>query len=122
MSQPKIVIKRIYAAPDKSDGVRILVDRLWPRGVAKAAAELDHWLKDVAPSPALRTWWNHDPARMTEFAARYEHELSDDEHQQAVDQIRELIHKHDKVTLLYAAKDERINHATVLQAYLLRHA
>lgn len=122
MSRPKIVIKRIYADPDASDGVRVLVDRLWPRGVAKAAAELDHWLKDIAPSAELRTWWNHDETRMTEFAARYEHELSDEDHRQAVDELLELIHGHDRVTLLYAAKDEQINHARVLQDYLRRHS
>lgn len=122
MSHPKIVIKRIYDDADNSDGQRVLVDRMWPRGVSKERAELDYWFKEVAPSPDLRTWWDHDPERFDEFANRYEEELSDEEHVEQVDRLIELIHGHARVTLLYAAKDESVNHARALQGYLRRHS
>lgn len=122
MSNPKIVIKRIYDDVENSDGQRVLVDRMWPRGVSKERAALDHWCKEVAPSPDLRSWWDHDPQRFDEFANRYEEELSDQEHVAQVDQLIELIHDHARVTLLYAAKDESVNHARVLQQYLRRHS
>lgn len=122
MSTPKIVIKRIYDDPDDADGVRVLVDRLWPRGVSKDKARLDKWLKQVAPSPDLRTWWDHDPDRFKEFAERYEHELDDEAHRDEISQLIELIHQSERITLLYGAKDENINHAVVLQDYLRRHS
>ncbi|HIW46609.1 MAG TPA: DUF488 family protein [Candidatus Yaniella excrementigallinarum] len=122
MSGRKIVIKRIYDDVDDADGQRVLVDRLWPRGVSKKRAQLDYWFKDVAPSPELRSWWDHDPEHMDEFADRYEQELSDDKHASQVDELIELIHAHPRVTLLYAAKDETVNHARVLQSYLRRHS
>lgn len=110
-------IKRVYDPADDADGYRVLVDRLWPRGVSRQRAALDEWLKDVAPSPALRTWWDHDPARLDEFARRYRAEL---DRSPAVDELRRLRAAHDPVTLLYAAHDERVNHAAVLRDYLLR--
>lgn len=122
MSRPKIVIKRIYDDADESDGKRVLVDRIWPRGVSKEQAQLDHWMKDIAPSSQLRTWWDHDADRLEEFAERYEQELSDDDHADAVDELIELIHDNERVTLLFAAKDEDINHAKILQDYLRRHS
>lgn len=122
MSRPKIVIKRIYDDADESDGKRVLVDRIWPRGVSKEDAQLDAWLKDIAPSSDLRTWWDHDPDRLEEFAGRYEQELSDDDHADAVDELIDLIHDNERVTLLYAAKDENINHANILQDYLRRYS
>lgn len=122
MSTPKIVIKRIYDEPDDMDGKRVLVDRLWPRGMAKESAALDHWFKEIAPSPDLRKWWDHDPERFDEFAQRYEHELADDEHADEVAELIDLIHNSDRVTLLYGAKDESNNHAKVLQDYLRRHS
>jgi len=122
MSQRKIQIKRIYDDAADTDGQRVLVDRMWPRGVSKEAADLDHWFKEVAPSPDLRSWWDHDADRMDEFANRYEQELSDDDHAEEVDQLIDIIHKHDRVTLLFAAKDESVNHAKVLQDYLGRHS
>ncbi|OAV59215.1 DUF488 domain-containing protein [Enteractinococcus helveticum] len=122
MSRPKIVIKRIYDDADDSDGKRVLVDRIWPRGVSKEDAQLDAWLKDIAPSSDLRTWWDHDPDRLEEFAGRYEQELSDDDHADAVDELIDLIHDNERVTLLYAAKDENINHANILQDYLRRYS
>ena len=122
MGRPKIVIKRIYDDAEDSDGQRVLVDRIWPRGVSKEQAQLDQWMKDIAPSAELRTWWDHDPDRLDEFAQRYEQELSDDDHAEAVDELIDLIHANERVTLLYAAKDEDINHAKVLQNYLRRYS
>ena len=102
MSGHTLRVKRIYddAAPD--DGCRVLVDRLWPRGVSKERAELDRWLQDVSPSPELRRWWDHDPDRLDDFAARYRAELDGNP---AVDELRELIAEHATTTLLYGARD-----------------
>ena len=110
-----IAIKRAYAAPDENDGYRILVDRLWPRGLKKETAHLDLWLKDIAPSPALRTWFNHDPARFAEFERRYTAELK--ANTAAIAQIGRIVAQ-TPVTLVYAAKDEAHNHAKVLKAFL----
>ena len=110
-----IRIKRIYAPVDKSDGQRVLVDRLWPRGVSREEAALDLWLKEIAPSSALRTWFGHQPERFTEFAQRYRREL--DGNPEPVARLRALRAKGD-VTLLYAAHDPRINQAVVLADYL----
>lgn len=109
-----IRVKRIYDEPDAADGTRVLVDRLWPRGVSKARAAVDVWLKDVAPSPELRVWFDHKPERFAEFSAKYTDELS---HNPAAASLQELIAK-GPVTLLYAAKDPRVNHAVVLQDFL----
>lgn len=122
MVEPKIVIKRVYDDAEHSDGKRVLVDRIWPRGVSKVQAQLDFWLKDIAPSSELRTWWDHDPERLEAFADRYEQELSDDDHAEAVDELIRLVHDNKRVTLLYAAKDERNNHAKILQDYIRRHS
>lgn len=111
----QIQIKRIYDAPQPNDGFRILVDRLWPRGVSKDAAHLDLWLKDITPSPGLRKWFCHDPALFTEFRTHYRAELSANIN--AVAQIINLAQQHD-ITLLYAAKDPKINHAVILAEYL----
>ncbi len=110
---PHFAVKRIYEPPAADAGKRVLVDRLWPRGVSKDEAELDLWLKAVAPSPALRKWFGHDPANWDEFTHRYRAELSGNT--EAVDQLR---HMHGKVTLLYAAHDEQHNHALVLLDFL----
>ncbi|MDJ0376893.1 DUF488 family protein [Cryobacterium sp. PH31-L1] len=111
-------IKRAYEAASASDGCRVLVDRLWPRGVSKERAQLDEWLKEVAPSPALRAWWNHDPERMHEFALRYRAELdSVAETQVAVAALRALAAA-GITTLIYGAKDPQVNHARVLAEYL----
>jgi uncharacterized protein YeaO (DUF488 family) len=111
----KIVrIKRIYDEPEAADGWRVLVDRLWPRGVSKEEAALDDWLKDIAPSTELREWFGHDPEKFAEFRAKYEHELANNP-------VVETILQHAKkqtVTLLYGAKDPKVNHAVVLQNYL----
>ncbi len=110
-------LKRVYDEPDQNDGYRILVDRLWPRGVSKEKAALDLWLKDIAPSPELRVWFNHDPARFKEFSVRYESELS---HNPAVTELQALAKDHLTITLLYAAHDPAINHVVVLLKYLQR--
>ena len=111
-----IRLKRIYAAPAREDGVRILVDRLWPRGVRKAAAALDEWAKEVAPSDALRKWYAHDPTRWNEFRRRYREEL--DAHGGAIERLRERA-RDGAITLLYAARDEAHCHALVLRDVLL---
>ncbi len=110
-----VKIKRVYEKPDKEDGVRILVDRLWPRGLTKEKAGADLWLKDIAPSTELRKWFDHDPEKWGEFKKRYLSELQ--ENKDAVSQLKEQIRKH-PVTLLYGAKDEEHNEALVLKNYL----
>lgn len=112
----KILVKRIYEPATKSDGFRVLVDRLWPRGVAKATAHIDLWLKDIAPSTELRQWFNHDPAKWDEFRRRYQTELKEKAAPLAT--ITEQA-KTGPVTLLYAAKDEERNEAVVLKSFLL---
>lgn len=111
MAKDRIAIKRVYLAPDDGDGQRVLVDRLWPRGVSKSEAAVDVWLKDIAPSAGLRKWFCHDPTRWDEFCKRYRVELADND--QAVAQLRELV-KAGRVTLLYGAHDEDHNQARVL--------
>lgn len=117
-------IKRIYDDASDDDGCRVLVDRLWPRGISRERARLDAWLKDVAPSPALRIWWNHDPERIDEFAARYRAELDTEPNTAlAVAELRDLdAHNPAGTILLYGAKDERVNHARILADYLAEPA
>lgn len=115
-------IKRVYDAPAPNDGWRVLVDRLWPRGVTHERAQLDDWVKQVAPSPALRKWWDHDPQRFDEFSARYREELQDDVHRTAVDDLIEHAQGHSAVTLLYGAHDPNVNHALVLRDDLEQRA
>src|SRR5688572_25305176 len=110
--------KRVYDAAEATDGYRVLVDRLWPRGVSKERAELDEWAKDVAPSPDLRTEWHHHRDRFDEFAARYRDELDANP---AVESLLETGRTQDRVTLLYGARDEQVNHATVLRDWLAEH-
>ena len=117
MSEPTFRIKRVYDEPAPEDGFRVLVDRLWPRGITKERAQADLWLKDAAPSPALRVEWHHDPARFDEFADRYRSEL---ESQPAVDELLDLARTHGVVTLLFAARDPEVNQAAVLRDYLHR--
>ena len=111
-----IRVKRVYEPPSRADGMRVLVDRLWPRGLSKAAAHVDAWLKDLAPSAALRTWFGHDPARWAEFRRRYRRELAATD---ARSQLRELADGH-ALTLLFAAKDPDHNNAVALRDYLAR--
>jgi uncharacterized protein YeaO (DUF488 family) len=112
------MMKRVYEPPETSDGYRVLVDRLWPRGVRKEKAELDEWAKDVAPSPALRTEWHHNRERFDEFAARYREELDANP---AAEALLAIGPEHDRVTLLFGARDEQVNHAAVLLAWLGDH-
>lgn len=109
----QIHIKRAYDQPSPDDGYRILVDRLWPRGVAKQSLGLDLWLKDIAPSTELREWFSHDPKKFPEFKARYKKELKNNP---AAEQL--FIVKKPKITLIYAAKDPEHNQAVVLKEFL----
>jgi len=113
---PDIALKRIYEAPAADDGYRVLVDRLWPRGVRRDDAALDAWMKDVAPSKDLRTWWDHDPDRFAEFAERYREELDGST---ALAVLRAVSATKPHVTLLYAAHDPQVNHALVLRDVLI---
>ena len=122
-----VKIKRIYAAAEPSDGMRVLVDRLWPRGVKKADAAIDLWAKNVAPSAALRTAWHADirgdeAAHFAAFADDYRAELASGEANEAVDHLVELAKASPRVTLLYGARDEHTNHAVVLRDEVLRRA
>lgn len=108
-------VKRIYEPRSADEGYRVLVDRLWPRGIKKEDAHVDEWLKDVAPSGALRKWFGHQPEKWALFQKRYGAELSASG---AFAHLKSLINKHQTVTLLYAAKDEKHNNAVVLQALL----
>jgi uncharacterized protein YeaO (DUF488 family) len=113
-----ISLKRVYEAPSKQDGVRILVDRLWPRGIKKEDLDFDLWLKEIAPSSELRSWFGHDPKKFKEFEKRYIEEFEENR------SIWEpLLDKYaaKKMTLLYAAKDPEINHAQCLRSYLQKH-
>lgn len=110
-----IKLKRAYDAPAKSDGKRILVERLWPRGVTKDAAALDEWFKEIAPSPELRKWYAHEPEKWPEFQKRYRAELKANKDELA--RLRAFCAK-GTVTFIYAAKDEERNSAAVLKAYL----
>ena len=107
----KIKIKRVYEKPEKEDGFRILVDRLWPRGFTKEKAAIDLWLKEIAPGTELRKWFNHDPEKWAEFKRRYLHVLK--ENKKSVSILKEHM-KEGNVTLVYAAKDEEHNDAVVL--------
>jgi uncharacterized protein YeaO (DUF488 family) len=108
----KMKIKRIYEKPDKEDGIRILVDRLWPRGLTKEKVSIDLWLKDIAPSNELRKWFNHDPAKWNEFKKKYRLELKDKKEQ--ISLLKEQMKK-GNVTLVYGATDEEHNQAVVLK-------
>ncbi|MBZ0300849.1 MAG: DUF488 domain-containing protein [Anaerolineae bacterium] len=110
-----IALKRIYEPIEEQDGYRVLVDRLWPRGIRKNAAAIDLWLKDIAPSTALRQWFNHDPKKWDDFKARYFVELDDNQEylQPLLDTIRE-----GNISLIYSSRDEMHNQAVALREYL----
>ncbi|HEX3879132.1 MAG TPA: DUF488 domain-containing protein [Bryobacteraceae bacterium] len=114
-SSAPVRLKRVYEPPSEQDGKRILVDRLWPRGLTKEKAAVDLWLKDIAPSTELRKWFGHDPARWTEFQKRYRAELK--RNKEAVSSLQREAES-GPVTLLYGAKDEKHNEALVLQSLL----
>ncbi len=107
-----IKIKRAYQPADEKDGFRILVDRLWPRGISKAKAKLDLWMKDIAPSNNLRQWFNHDQKRWDEFQSKYNEELKDKK--EFLKHIKDLEKDKSTITLVYGAKDEEHNNAVVL--------
>ena len=115
MAKRAIHIKRVYEAKSEDDGFRVLVDRLWPRGLSKQDADVDLWLKDIAPSAELRRWFGHDPGKWEEFRRRYAEEL--DGNAAAVTQLKQHIGE-GKVTLLYGAKDTEHNQAVALKDYL----
>ena len=111
-----IRLKRVYEPPSPEDGLRVLIDRLWPRALKRDAAKIDVWLKDIAPGTALRQWFGHDPDRWAEFQKRYRAELA--EHPEAVAALRALIKANKSLTLLFAAKDEAHNNAVALKNFL----
>ena len=117
MTDPTINVRRIYEEARKDDGARILVDRLWPRGVSKERAHLDEWMKDIAPSTELRQWYSHDPAKFDEFSARYRDELGQPAQAAELARLRELARK-GPVTLLTASKAVDISEATVIAGLL----
>jgi uncharacterized protein YeaO (DUF488 family) len=110
-----IKIKRAYEAEAKADGFRVMVDRLWPRGIKKEALHIDSWLKEIAPSTALRKWFDHDPKKWPGFKRKYNAELNDSP---AAKHMIELTKKHKTVTLVYSAKDEQHNNAIVIKEFL----
>jgi uncharacterized protein YeaO (DUF488 family) len=112
-----VQVRRVYDAPAQGDGARVLVDRIWPRGLAKAKAGLDEWCKQVAPSTELRKWYNHDPARFGEFTRRYHAELKEPQRSDALAHLRELA-RHRTLTLLTATKQPEISEAAVLAEIL----
>jgi uncharacterized protein YeaO (DUF488 family) len=111
-----IKIKRVYEKPAKEDGRRVLVDRLWPRGMKKETAHLDAWMKDVAPSDALRKWFGHKPEKWSEFQKKYRGELA--RNKELVAELKGMEKKHGTLTLLFGAKDEEHNEAVTLAAAL----
>ena len=115
----EVRIKRVYEPAESGDGFRILVDRLWPRGVSKERASIDLWLKDIAPSPALRTWFAHEPERFPEFRTRYLAELQDEPGRTALEKLRAMAEQQ-VVTLVYAARDGDHCNARVLRDVLAK--
>jgi len=111
----KIGIKRVYEKNAKSDGIRILVDRLWPRGLSKEKARIDFWAKDISPSAELRQWYKHDPAKWMEFKKRYFKELSNNS--EGVKDLLQYVRK-GNVTFVYSSKDQHINNAVALKEYV----
>lgn len=111
--------KRIFNEEESGDRVRILVDRVWPRGISKEKANLDHWIKEVGPSKELRQWFGHDPEKYPAFKERYKEELKSGEQHEALEQLKQLTKEHDKhILLLFSAKDEEHNQALVLKEIL----
>ncbi len=116
-----IALKRVYDEPAEDDGKRVLVDRLWPRGLSKERARVDLWLKEVAPSSELRKWFGHDPEKFAEFRRRYEAELDVEVAQTKLAELRDMA-KRERITLVFAAHDAEHNNAVVLRDLLLRHS
>jgi uncharacterized protein YeaO (DUF488 family) len=116
-----IALKRAYEQPAASDGTRVLVERLWPRGISKERAHIDLWLKDVAPSTELRTWFHHDPQKFPEFRRRYEAELKSETAQEALTKLRDIV-KQGQLTLVFSAHDADYSNAVVLHDLLLHNS
>lgn len=114
-----IRVKRAYETASRSDGPRVLVDRIWPRGVAREKADIAHWLKGLAPSTELRKWFGHDPDKWPEFRKRYLEELKQNDAEEDLQQLRSLLESHGRITLVFAAKDTEHNNAVALRNYLL---
>ena len=117
MNQPEVRLRRVYDDPSPEDGTRVLVDRIWPRGLAKARAGIDEWAKAVAPSTELRRWYGHEPGRFEEFRRRYSAELAEPERQAALRPLRELA-RSGRLTLVTATRDLDHSQATVLADHL----
>ena len=118
----EVLLKRAYDAPESTDGFRVLVDRLWPRGKRKTDLQLDAWAKDLAPSTELRKWFAHDPERWPEFCKRYKAELKSPKVKKTIADTLQSAKKHSTLTLIYAAKDTEHNEAVVLRAIFKRRA
>ena len=116
VSAGNVKLKRAYEPPTPDDGMRILIDRLWPRGVTKERAAIDQWMKDISPSTELRKWFGHDPARWDEFRRRYAKEVH--QHAELLDQLRSLA-REGPITLVYSARDEKHNDAIELRELIL---
>jgi len=114
----KIALKRVYDEPEPSDDTRVLVDRLWPRGLSKERAHIDLWLKEIAPSNDLRKWFGHEPEKFAEFRRRYEAELASEGGQEALTKLRDMAER-EPITLVFAAHDTEHNNAVVLRDLLL---
>lgn len=113
-----VKLKRVYDQTAKNDGKRILVDRVWPRGVSKEDAALDEWFKEIGPSKELRQWFNHDSEKFEEFKKKYHKELQDGEQKASYDKLKAIQKENNTITLVYAAKDEEHNQAQVLKEML----
>ena len=111
----KIDIRRVYEAPSKSDGKRILIDRLWPRGISKEKAEIHYWAKTISPSTQLRQWYQHDPEKWQDFKKKYFQELNSNP--EGMNELRNQIGR-GKITLVFSSKEEKLNNATALKEYL----
>jgi uncharacterized protein YeaO (DUF488 family) len=112
---PMIKVKRIYEPHTAGDGYRILVDRLWPRGIKRETANINSWMKEIAPSTELRKWFDHDPGKWKSFLSKYKAEL---EHSPLFAELKSLTEKHKKITLLYGSRDEQYNQAVALKSFL----
>lgn len=115
----EIRLKRAYDTAARSDGPRILVDRIWPRGVSKEGSDIALWLKGLAPSTELRKWFDHDPDKWSEFCNRYLEELQSDDAVEDLGRLRQLLDEHKRITLVFAAKDTENNNAVALRDHIL---
>jgi uncharacterized protein YeaO (DUF488 family) len=113
-----VAIKRVYEAPSRHDGARVLVDRLWPRGLSKANAKIDEWLRDIAPTDELRRWYHARPGEWQAFRKKYLQELAQPECEEALRQLYQLAHKRKRLTLLFASRNQTANNAAVLKELL----